>query len=236
MSDPRYQMAANGDFVIDNYNEAAPFASFLPGIAGVWGVPLWTFYANRGQCLASFGVLDKDGAIMEFQPANKAYRLTALHGFRTFIKVDGKYWEPFAEGSAIPARMMITAHDLRLEQRNSSLGLSVGVEYFTLPKEGIPALVRVVRISNDSRKMKSIEVLDGMPCILPCGVDNGVLKTMSNVIQAWLMAEPVGAEPSSTGPRPRWGIPPWRARHSGVAIIIPPLWSRGCALPGLRWW
>ena len=189
---PRYQVAANGDFVIDDFNEAPSFASFLPGIAGVWGVPLWSFYANRGQCMASFGVLDKDGAIMEFHPANKAYRLTALHGFRTFIKSGGASWEPFAEGSGNPARMMITSHDLRLEQRNRTLGLLVAVEYFTLPGEGLPALVRVVRITNESRKAHSIEALDGMPCILPAGVDNGVLKTMSNVIQAWLMVEPLG--------------------------------------------
>ena len=191
MEKPRYYVADNGDFVIEDFNEAPAFASFLPGISGPWGVPLWTFYTNRGQCMASFGVLDKDGAIMEFHPANKAYRYTGLHGFRTFIKADGRAWEPFAEGSGNRARMMVTGHDLRLEQRNRALGLSVAVEYFTLPNENIAALARVVRITNDSPKARSLEVVDGMPCVLPCGMDNGTLKMMSNLIQAWCAVAPI---------------------------------------------
>ena len=68
----------NLKFRIKNYNEAKPFASFFPGIAGIMGIPIWCFYVNRGQCISSFGFDSKDGAIMEFQPANKAYRYTPL--------------------------------------------------------------------------------------------------------------------------------------------------------------
>ena len=85
MTTPRYYVADNMDFVISDYNSAPPFASFLPGIAGLWGVPMWVFYANRGQGITSFGVLDKDGSIMEFHPADKAYRYAARYGFRTFL-------------------------------------------------------------------------------------------------------------------------------------------------------
>ena len=74
-------------FVIDDYDAAPPFASFLPGIAGPLGIPLWAFYVNRGQAIASFGVDSKDMPIMEFQPANKAYQTVPYTGFRTFIKV-----------------------------------------------------------------------------------------------------------------------------------------------------
>ena len=60
------------------HNEAKPFSNFFPGIAGVWGIPMWAFYVNRGQCISSFGIESKDKAILEFQPANKAYRVTSL--------------------------------------------------------------------------------------------------------------------------------------------------------------
>jgi hypothetical protein len=38
------------------YAAARPFASFLPGIAGPTGIPMWVFYINRGRAIASFGV------------------------------------------------------------------------------------------------------------------------------------------------------------------------------------
>ncbi|MFZ1597541.1 MAG: hypothetical protein WAW26_16940, partial [Anaerolineae bacterium] len=77
-------------FVIEDYDAFPPFASFLPGIAGPLGIPLWAFYVNRGQAIAGFGVESKDTPIMEFQSANKAYQTVAYTGFRTFIKVGGK--------------------------------------------------------------------------------------------------------------------------------------------------
>uniref|UniRef100_A0AAE9PU13 WG repeat-containing protein n=1 Tax=Paenibacillus polymyxa TaxID=1406 RepID=A0AAE9PU13_PAEPO len=62
----QYYFDDQGRFVIENYAQAKPFSSFLPGIAGVQGIPLWAYYVNRGQGIASFGVEDKNGAIMEF--------------------------------------------------------------------------------------------------------------------------------------------------------------------------
>ncbi len=85
---PKYYLGLKGEFVIENYNTAKPFANFFPGIAGKYGIPMWVFYVNRGQAISSFGTKDKDHAILEFLPANKAWQLTSLHGFRTFIKLD----------------------------------------------------------------------------------------------------------------------------------------------------
>ena len=76
-------------FHLTGFNEARPFSSFLPGIAGEYGKPMWVFYANRGQCITSFGVRNRDNAMLEFQPANKAYVQTPLQGFRTFFRFGG---------------------------------------------------------------------------------------------------------------------------------------------------
>ena len=81
-----YQLLADGRFSIRDYDEKKPFSNFLPGIAGLYGTPMWVFYVNRGQGIASFGTKNKDRAILEFFPANKAYQMTAQTGFRTFIK------------------------------------------------------------------------------------------------------------------------------------------------------
>src|SRR6185503_6303280 len=90
--------SSNGDsFVIENYNAASPFSSFFPALAGERGKPLWLFYTNRGQAVASFGINNKDGAMLEFLPANKAYQSTPILGFRTFINTGskGEWFEPF---------------------------------------------------------------------------------------------------------------------------------------------
>jgi hypothetical protein len=80
----------NGDFIIKNYQNCPTFSSFLPGIAGKLGIPIWAFYVNRGQAIASFGIENKDHALMEFEPANKSYRTVPSRGFRTFIKIKNK--------------------------------------------------------------------------------------------------------------------------------------------------
>jgi hypothetical protein len=168
-----------------NYNSAPAFSSFLPGIAGPHGCPMWVFYCNRGQCVASAGIQDKDGAIIEFQPANKAYRTTALQGFRTFIKVDGKFYEPFRDR----ADMDVRPESFRLLEKNDRLKIQFEVEYFTLPGENFPALARTLKLTNLSPKKRKIEVLDGLPVIIPYGFGNDLLKNICRTIEAWCRVE-----------------------------------------------
>ena len=37
-----------GRYVMHNYDKKKPMSNFLSGLAGLWGVPMWTFYVNRG--------------------------------------------------------------------------------------------------------------------------------------------------------------------------------------------
>ena len=194
-TDVRYNFNEDGCFVIENYNHSKPFSNFFPGIAGLWGIPMWVFYVNRGQCVTSFGIESKDKALMEFQPANKAYRLTSLQGFRTFIKCQQgdqvKYWEPFQDyiigsGYQKETALYVTAHDLTLEEINHDLGLIVTVNYFTLPEEPFSALVRKVKIKNMDGKTKSIQLIDGLPKIVPYGLSDWLIKNISRTVEAWL--------------------------------------------------
>ena len=88
---------AEEKFLIENYGKKGTFASFLPGISGEKGIPIWCYYVNRGQCVVSFGVDNKDHSIMEFYPAHQAYQNVKTTGFRTFVKKDGKVTELFAD-------------------------------------------------------------------------------------------------------------------------------------------
>src|SRR5512139_2413135 len=130
MNQPYYYESDNR-FVVEQYNDRPAFASFLPGIAGTLGRPAWVFYVNRGQAVASFGVRNKDGAFLEFYPADKAYQLTPSRGFRTFLRIaDGDRiltHEPFQRGSGqdVSQRLYITPHEVGVKEINPQLGVSI---------------------------------------------------------------------------------------------------------------
>lgn len=175
------------EFIIKNYNRSKAFASFFPGIAGLWGKPMWIFYVNRGQAISCMGTKDKDGSMLEFLAANKAYRQTSLQGFRTFIKTDEKFYEPFLSNDKINSQqsMHITAHSLKLIEKCSSAGLKINVEYFTIPNENISCLGRILTIKNISKRSKKIECIDGLPMIMPYGSGDYLLKNMSRLAEGW---------------------------------------------------
>lgn len=175
-------------FTQKNYQKQKPFSSFLPGIAGKKGIPLWSFYVNRGQVITSFGRRDKNGAILEFFPANAAYMYTKTIGFRTFIRVDGIIYEFFKE-DGLKQTLYVEKDSVSISEVNETIQIKVTVKYFTLPNEKIGALVRKVTFENLSFIPKHIEVLDGLTQILPSGIDYGGFKAISNLLQSWMDVE-----------------------------------------------
>jgi hypothetical protein len=195
---PGYRLSENGDFIISDYNYSKPLANFFPGIAGKYGIPMWVFYTNRGQAISSFGTDGKDSAILEFQPANKAWQTTSLLGFRTFIKgIRGRssfFYEPFHNGLAnrqyrLENQLCMSACDLSLFEQNHSLGLEVSVHYFSIPQDSFAALARIVRVRNNGKSRIKLELLDGLPQIVPYGENNYCLKEISRTIEAWIRVE-----------------------------------------------
>ncbi|WP_461206655.1 hypothetical protein [Clostridium sp. DL1XJH146] len=184
-----------GFYVIENYDKKQPFASFLAGIAGVEGIPMWSFYVNRGQGISSFGIENKNNCIMEFFPANEAYKMVHTNGFRTFLKVikDKKkfVFEPFSvnEETNIERIMKIKNNELRLVEINNDLDLEIEITYFTIPKEDFSALGRRVKVYNNSKGKINIEILDGLSAIIPYGVENEAYKSVGNTLRSWIKAE-----------------------------------------------
>ncbi len=177
-------------FIIEDYHRAKTFSSFLPGIAGREGIPIWAFYVNRGQGISSFGVENKNNPIMEFTPANGAYQTVSTKGFRTFIKdlnQSGKVFEPFGIASqSCKRRMGIEKESFFVEEINENEGLTVHVRYTTLANMPFGGLVRQTTITNNTDQLKVLEVIDGMPALLPYGVENQAYKAMGNLMQSWM--------------------------------------------------
>ncbi|MDD5617488.1 MAG: hypothetical protein PHG69_00185, partial [Candidatus Omnitrophica bacterium] len=194
----KYSIKEDGKFIIENYNFSKPFSSFFPGIAGLYGIPMWVFYVNRGQGICSFGTNSKDQPILEFLPANKAYQMVSQRCFRTFIKIKDKdkviYYEPFQNSLSNfefkrNSRMIVSFSDLSLEEENLSLGLEIKVNYFAIPSDNFAGLVRILSIKNVSGKAKTIEIVDGLPIFIPYGLSNMFLKKLSRTIEAWMGVE-----------------------------------------------
>jgi uncharacterized protein (DUF2267 family) len=173
-----------------SYALKKPFSSFLSGVAGIQGIPMWVYYVNKGQLIASFGLRDKNGAMLEFVPANQAYELIAQKGFRTFIKVDGNVFECFQVAHANNQSLHVEKHDVSIIEKIEALDLTIKVTYFTLPETPIAGFLRKVTIEFGKNAPKTIEVVDGLTHILPAKLDAGLLKNMSHTLRSWMVCVP----------------------------------------------
>ena len=173
-------------FVIEDYDKQSTFSSFLPAVAGRMGKPLWAYYVNRGQLISSFGVKDKNQSILEFSPAVTAYQLVQTQGFRTFLKVNGKFVEPFSVGLKAKRKMLINESSVGIIEENTDLGYKISVNYFGVPEESFPGLARTVKLENISGRVMNLELLDGLSMLIPNGLSNNMYKDMGNTMKSWM--------------------------------------------------
>ena len=186
---PRYELEPDGAYRIDRYDAAPPFCSFLPGLGGPDGVPLWCLYVNRAQAVVSFGVQDKNHAIAEYLPATWAYQMAGLQGFRTFCKIDDGYYEPFrqtpAEHTGCTRSLRIRLDSLELTETNPELEWVTTVRYFAPVNRPLGALLRRVTFRNTAAVARRLSALDGLALILPAGLTDQGLKAMRHIHEAY---------------------------------------------------
>lgn len=183
------------------------------GVAGIYGKPLWSFYVNRGQGIASFGVESKDSPIMEFHSANNAYQNTALLGFRTFYRGHrGNGWgnthpfivEPFSAARTkfntekskdsssdkddCPIRtMFIGANDMQIREVDRKHKIETNVSFFILPEEDFGAFVKRTTIANLGDNTLYLSILDGLPRMQPVGGKlDALLKSMGRTLEGFM--------------------------------------------------
>ena len=195
-------------FIVRDFDSRSTFSNFLPGVAGVFGKPVWSFYVNRGQGLASFGLASKDFPIMEFNTANKAYQVTPYVGFRTFVqgvrgghktKEDGVSFlmEPFSplnskvegvEDESKPDRtMFVGTNEMEILEVDDVHGVTTKVNYFVMPEEDFAALVRRTTITNTGDDDLTLSALDGLAKVEPTGgrLQWG-LKNIGRTLEGWM--------------------------------------------------
>ena len=191
---------------MEDYDAKSTFASFLPGVAGYFGKPVWAFYVNRGQGISTFGIESKDFPLLEFNAANKAYQLTPYIGFRTFVRgtrknaIAGSSFdiEPFSTATSRnladpegnldkPKRVLyVGTNEVEIQEIDGVNGLTTAVKYFVLPEENFAALVRRATFSNSGTTEVELQILDGLAKIEPSGGRlDGMLKSMGRTLEGW---------------------------------------------------
>lgn len=169
------------DFVIEDFQRAKPFSSFLPAIAGKKGKPIWAFYCSRGQAFAGFGVDSKETPITPFDSANSAYQNIALKGFRTFVRFQNRIIAPFFDEGRASRKMIVRRTCLEIEEENDWFVLRV--TYSTVPEESYAGLIRKVELT--PKKTGEYEIVDGLPIIFPYGLSNYCYKELVSLMAGY---------------------------------------------------
>ena len=197
------QSYASDRYIFHDFDAIAPVSNFLPGVAGVFGKPVWAFYVNRGQGISSFGIASKDYPMLEFNSANKAYQLTPYIGFRTFIqgsrgKKDGTSFliEPFSPSNTKGAmnalyepdrKMYVGTNEMEIVEVDDVHGVKTSVTYYVLPEESFAALVRKTTITNTGKDTLTFSALDGLAKMEPTGGKlNWGLKNIGRTLEGWM--------------------------------------------------
>jgi hypothetical protein len=194
---------------MEDYDARSTFASFLPGVAGYFGKPVWAFYVNRGQAISTFGTTSKDFPILEFNSANKAYQLTPYIGFRTFVRgtrtgaaaaLSTSFdVEPFSPANSRnlldaeddadkPKRILyVGTNEVEIQEIDGVHDLTTNIQYFVLPEEDFASLIRRSTFTNTGSEAVELEILDGLAKIEPSGgkLDWG-LKQMGRTLEGWM--------------------------------------------------
>lgn len=186
---PPITVDPDGIVCVRDYDRGPAFSSFLPGLGGPDGIPLWCFYVNRAQAVVSFGVESKDGAIAEFLPATWAYQLVGAQGFRTFCRINGAFHEPFSPLTpcvTATRTMWIEPYGLRLREECPVHGITCEVAYFALVNRPVGGLIRRVSLTNNADAPRTFALLDGLPLVIPAGLTDHHLKHLRHLSEAFV--------------------------------------------------
>lgn len=174
-------------FIIEDFLHKKKFSSFLPGIAGVKGKPLWVFYANVGQCIGGFGVDSKETPIAPFDSAYLAYQNIPFRGFNTALEINGKVYRLFDPNSGASSSLEIHRDSISISEETKFYLFKV--TYSTLVNKDFGCLLRSVSLVNKSKATVKIRLIDGLTVMLPYGLSNYCFQNLSTLMSSYCNVE-----------------------------------------------
>lgn len=152
----------------------------------------WMFVSSRGALTA--GRRNPDGAIFPYAADDQISAMRSQAGPVTVVSVVGtnQVWQPFADQAASCGRQEQSVYKSPMgnkvvfEERNTALGLVFRYRWTFSPRYGF---VRDCVLTNTGSSSQSLDLLDGLQNILPCGVGQEFWLRYSNLGNAYKKSE-----------------------------------------------
>lgn len=170
-------------FQIQHVDEMEPFFMNI-----VSGTDLWTFMSSNGGITA--GRRSADWALFPYETDDRVTASAENTGSKTLIRRNGYHhcWEPFSIRSEAQFNIVRNLYKNRIgnsvifEEINNDWQLAFRWQWTPGDRFGFQ---RKATLTNLGTKTVSLEVLDGLQNIMPCGVPSGLQQASSNLVNAY---------------------------------------------------
>ena len=154
----------------------------------------WLFISSNGGLTA--GRIDPDHALFPYYPDDRIHDGAEHTGSKTIVRViqNGKVvlWEPFSghrDGRHQVSRHLyksVYGNKIIFEEVNYDLGLTFSYGWMTSQRYGF---VRRARLVNHRAQAVTVELLDGIQNVLPCGVTRRFQLEYSTLVDGYKRTE-----------------------------------------------
>lgn len=170
-------------FQIQHVDEMEPFFMNI-----VSGTDLWTFMSSNGGITA--GRRSADWALFPYETDDRVTASAENTGSKTLIRRNGYHhcWEPFSIRSEAQFNIVRNLYKNRIgnsvifEEINNDWQLAFRWQWTPGDRFGFQ---RKATLTNLGTETVSLEVLDGLQNIMPCGVPSGLQQASSNLVNAY---------------------------------------------------
>lgn len=170
-------------FRIQHVHEMEPF--FMNVVSGT---DLWTFMSSNGGITA--GRRSADWALFPYETDDRVTASAEHTGSKTLVRRNGdaRCWEPFSIRSEAQFRIDRNLYKNRIgnsvifEEINHDWQLTFRWQWTPGDRFGFQ---REATLENKGTETVSLEVLDGLQNVMPCGVPSGLQQASSNLVNAY---------------------------------------------------
>ena len=154
----------------------------------VSGTDLWTFMSSNGGITA--GRRSADWALFPYETDDRVTASSESTGSKTLVRRagDSRCWEPFSVRSEAQFSLERNLYKSRIgnsvifEEINKDWQLCFRWQWTPGDRFGFQ---REVTLENMGTETASLEVLDGIQNVMPCGVPSALQQSSSNLVNAY---------------------------------------------------
>jgi len=179
-------------YCIDNYSRMSPFLMNITS-----SDDLWMFISSTGGLTA--GRRDADAALFPYYTEDKITENSQHTGSRTILRLNIDdaviVWEPFRPFQPVPENIRrslqksAVGNSIIFREHHLDIDLIFSYAWTASPRWG---WIRSASLENCGSAEREISIIDGASNILPYGIDSQIQNRLSNLLDAYKLAEYAG--------------------------------------------